>query len=968
MTSENRDEELRAIRQALSSLREQLSETEARLAKIEAGARDEAPTLPKMSVPDSPARVVPVSSQPLPPPPPPPPPPLMKKKSPPPKVAKEKKPAATRQDWEKWIGTYLAPRLGALFVVTAGVLLLSMAANQLGAAGRVGIGYGASGLLLGLGFWQERRYLQFGRVLIGAGFSLAYFVSYAAHYISFARVFDSKPTAWVLMTGVIALWAGVALWRKSTIMASVVVVLGHFTIFLTGPAAESVLAIVMISVGCAFMMARNRWTVVAALGVGLSYLNYFLWLANSEGSGTLGEFYMAMSFLAANFAAFALGDFLGPRPDSENRIDTRARSGILSANSALFLGLGAFLVQHGPFDDPPFDVFFLMASLPLLVLGAGHLRTRGVDPVFNLYLTKGVAVATLGIALYVDRDARTAAWAIEAAVLWMSARRSGLLVTRALALAVGALTLASAFGAWNGHPQVLYHDLDSPGRIAAGVIAWMAWWVAAWLGEKTDWESRSPRSIPVLALFQGPLYAFGFVTEPVKNGVAVDPKNSMRIFFGAGGGLFTALVLMTVFAARDMYLVAAGSVIVLAMIAGAAAMRSADLASILLTLFALAAVFYRYIIVAGGDGILGVLALAAVFASVLFGEKRFTGDRMGWFYRGHDYVIPYLYIAVALMGMMVAVDVLRTDMLPLALVVFAYASAGATVALNRNGLKASSILILFATLMAHIDAHRTGNDVMRHLSAWAIMVFPVVTQAYYLRMGVHGRSIATNFAYVPAAFCAVVSYVPYLISEPWLPVGWAVVAVALFGLGAWHRIPVAIIAGALTLVLASMVAIFHSSESDQEALPHVFSFVAVIVVWIGMDRFFARADEGSFYSKLAHMPMAVAAVLSVLLFAMYPGITAETVAIGWTLLALAWFGISLPLRDSYYRYAGIVVFALAIGRVAMIVLSSDMATIYKVAAAFVLGVVLLAVGWGYYKAQAILEPEKRESEAEATDE
>ena len=960
MADDDRKEELRAIRKSLTEMRAQLSETEARLARLEvAEPAGEPEDRGDVFIPDAVSEAKP-SVSPMPPPPPPKPvlpsmsTPEEGKPAPPlpePEKVEPKKPAATREDWEKWIGTYLAPRLGALFVVTAGVLLLSMAANQLGEAGRVGIGYGAAGVLLGVGFWQERKYLQFGRILIGAGFALAYFVSYAAHYIEFARVFESRGISWVLMTAVVIAWAAIALWRNSTIMASVVVVLGHATVFITGPAAESVVAIVILSIGCAAMLARKRWTVVGGLGVALSYANYFAWLANSEGSGTLGEFYMAMSFLAANFAAFALGDFLGPRADTDDRLDIRLRSIILSANTGLFLALGAFLIQNSPFEDPPFDKFFLLSSVPLLALSIGHLRRRNADPVFNLYMTKGVAIATLGIALAVDRDARTAAWAIEAAVLWMSARRSGLLVTRALAMALGALTICMAFADWNGHAQVVN------GPIVSASIAWIAWWVAAWIAERTDWKSRSPESIPNLEPLQGFLFEIGFVTRPAADQSESDVRRFYHFAFGLLGAALTMMLILRAIPTGSVFMFVAGSVLVLAMAAGAASMRSADIAAIILSFAAVATLIHRFVVI-GSYELFGIVATLAVATTCFFGETRYVGDREGWTYRSNKFVLPLLYVAPAIMFTMVLVELVDSQAVPMTMTVAAFLTAFATAVLNRPGMKTVSLFFLFVALGGHAAAYNALDGALRFLSQVALVAYPVVTHQFYRSREEPVGRVATNLAYVPASICAMMMLVPDLMNEPIYPVGWAILAVALFACGAWHRIRTALVFGLLTLALATFVAFVHSAESSRDVIPHILSFLAVIAVWIGLNRFAMRAEGGTFVKKLVHLPMVIAAIMSVFLVAMYPGISAEMIAIGWTLIALAWFAISIPLHDSVYRYAGMAIFVLAIGRVVIIVLASDMATIYKVAAAFVLGVVLLGIGWAYYRWQAALEPEK----------
>lgn len=959
MDKQTRDEEVRSLREEIARLRSAIDRIAARVDAMEGVEKTEthAPALPKMSAPGAPAEIKKRKST-LPPPPPK---PVSKEVQEafipsPPAPAPAVKKEAPRRDWEKWIGTYLAPRIGALFVVTAGVLLLSMAANQLGAAGRVGIGYGASVVLIALGFWQERRYTPYGRVLIGAGFSLAYFVSYAAHYISFAQIFEAKLPSWILMGAVVAAWAGIAIWRQSTIMASVVVVLGHLTIILTGPAAESVVAIVFIAAGCAVMLARYRWTVVAGIGVIASYLTYFLWIANSESSGALGEYYTAMAFLAAIFASFALGDFFGPRGNKEDRIDSRVRSAILSLNSAAFLVLGTILTQNGPFDDPPVDQFFLIASLPLLLLGIGQLRLRGSDPLFNLYITKGVAVATLGVAIYVDRDARTAAWAVETAVLWMSARRSGLVVTRLLGMALAALTLVSALGAFNGHPQVIYTNDGAAGAIAAGVIAWLAWWVAAWIQDKTPWTDRTPDRIPMFANAQDVLYAIGIVSKPPeKMSFEYGMGSLVRMAFGLGGALLTLLIAGTVLETPDVSVTIAAIALVTAMAAGVLGMRSLDIASILCALVAPLAFLH-----ATGTGIirfdvLMLLGAAWLWAGCLLAEERITGPRGGWYFRRWRFM-PVLLYASATVVLATAVLSFNDEIWGvMALAILAYALAVSTRLLNETGLKTAALILLFIAMAGVLTIGPSQNDFAWYATALIVIAYPFVAQEYFVRTGALSTNIPTQIAYVFGAIVLTARFVPEAIVERWWPAAWVVAAGIVFLAGARQHIVMARIGALLTLALATFTSMAISLDGDPTALSHVAAFVSVAAMWTALSIAIGRRPEESRLRKWQRVPLAVGALWSVFLVGYYPGVTPAFIAIGWTLIALGWFGLSIPLKDAYYRYAGMGIFALAIGRVVMIIAPSDLPTIYKVAAAFVLGVVLLAVGWGYYKAQSMLQ-------------
>jgi hypothetical protein len=73
----------------------------------------------------------------------------------------------------------------------------------------------------------------------------------------------------------------------------------------------------------------------------------------------------------------------------------------------------------------------------------------------------------------------------------------------------------------------------------------------------------------------------------------------------------------------------------------------------------------------------------------------------------------------------------------------------------------------------------------------------------------------------------------------------------------------------------------------------------------------------------------------------------------WTGLALVLIVFSLPCRQAHYRYAGLAVFALAIGR-AFLDINSTLTGFNKAAAFAVLCFVLLVVAYGYHRAMLVL--------------
>jgi len=70
----------------------------------------------------------------------------------------------------------------------------------------------------------------------------------------------------------------------------------------------------------------------------------------------------------------------------------------------------------------------------------------------------------------------------------------------------------------------------------------------------------------------------------------------------------------------------------------------------------------------------------------------------------------------------------------------------------------------------------------------------------------------------------------------------------------------------------------------------------------------------------------------------------------WSLLALGLFGVGLLLRERMYRWVGLGVLALALGRVVFFDVWK-LQTVYQVLSFMALGIVLLVLGFIYSKYQ-----------------
>src|SRR5271170_658777 len=123
--------------------------------------------------------------------------------SPPPKSA----PASVRElssQLEETLGKNWLNKLGIIALVIGISLFLAYKFPSLSNPEKIGLGYLIGFVILGTGIYLERsdRYRVFARALIGGGWALTFFVTYAMHFVPYTRVIDTQWVDLILLFAV----------------------------------------------------------------------------------------------------------------------------------------------------------------------------------------------------------------------------------------------------------------------------------------------------------------------------------------------------------------------------------------------------------------------------------------------------------------------------------------------------------------------------------------------------------------------------------------------------------------------------------------------------------------------------------------------------------------------------------------------------------------------------------------------
>lgn len=434
MAAEGDEQELR---ERIRLLETTVAGLEARLARLEGpGARAEVPP---------PASVTPPASAPV--------------------------PAPGRGDLEAHLGTYWLSRLGIVALIIGIAYLITYRFGELGMLARVAAGYLLSAGLAATGLWLARRHELFGRIVFGGGLALAYFVTYALHFLPSVRVIESQALALVLLALLVVGIVVIAHRMQSETVAGIALFLGLHTGMLSDITTFTLLSTTLLAAGALFFLIRNRWVIVPLSSLVAVYSTHVVWALRPDDPRLL----LSLGFLVLYFLLFSVALLARPR-----ELSLRACLAFALLNWAGFLLLGGYEVSRG--SDRHLFVFFVSVALAQAASAAVARARHAPGALFHAYLAlTAVSFAVAMPAEYQDA-ALVGAWTVTGLATGLAARGAGSPVLRW----VGLLILFTALGAC---------EVLTPGRLLL-----LALLFAAFVGVE---RSAAPRGALFLALCAG---------------------------------------------------------------------------------------------------------------------------------------------------------------------------------------------------------------------------------------------------------------------------------------------------------------------------------------------------------------------------------------------------------------------------------------------------------------------------------
>jgi hypothetical protein len=182
--------------------------------------------------------------------------------------------------FEEILGTNWLSRIGISLIVIGIACFGIYELGRLGPLGKVLLSFSLSFAFLGAGILIEKRdrYRIFSYALIGGGWALLFWTTYALNHVQAMRVMDSETTDLILILAVAAGMVVHTLRYHSQVVTGLAFLLAYATVSLSHDDVYSLSSGVILAIGLVTIVLKMGWFELEVFGILSSYLNHFYWL------------------------------------------------------------------------------------------------------------------------------------------------------------------------------------------------------------------------------------------------------------------------------------------------------------------------------------------------------------------------------------------------------------------------------------------------------------------------------------------------------------------------------------------------------------------------------------------------------------------------------------------------------------------------------------------------------------------
>src|SRR3984957_930277 len=302
----------------------------------------------------------------------------------------KKKDPRNLADLEERLGANWLNKIGTAAFVIGVALLLNYSMHYLGPAGKIALGYALSAVLLGPGVMGERkeRYRIAARAVLGGGWALAYFTTYALHNIAAVRLVANPQLGFTLLFVVAVAMVAHSLGYHSEVTTGFAFLLAFATVAASEIPIGGLVASALLAASLAVILRARNWYIVEPLAIIATYAMHWMWLnqvyERIGGRKPFPEFAASVALLSAYWAIYLVSYFL--REAKGQREEWMLTASFL-LNAAGYLALLHYQSFH-----PEWRFWFLFAAGAVYFGVAAWSRRAGRRWGFVLASTLGAAL------------------------------------------------------------------------------------------------------------------------------------------------------------------------------------------------------------------------------------------------------------------------------------------------------------------------------------------------------------------------------------------------------------------------------------------------------------------------------------------------------------------------------------------------------------------------------------------------
>jgi uncharacterized membrane protein len=333
---------------------------------------------------------------------------------PPPAIPRAPAPSSTpRENLELKIGRYWLNRIGILSLVLGTAFFLVYSFQYLGPVAKLAMGYAVGVGLLFLGLRLERKagIEWYGRGLVGGGWAVVYFTTYAMYHVPETKILSSAPLDLVLLLAVAAGAIRHALTYRSPAITMLAFLLGFLTTGISEVTYFTFASSVILIGSLVVIAARMRWHSLLLYGMAGSYVTH---LVAVQGHVAGALFWLHASFLTLYWLGYSIGVLAFDEREKPRR------DALVTTTVANALAFALLLLPRVAATYPGSSYVALAAMGAVGLILSAIAALRGLPSVSTAHVLLGLSFLAIAVPQKLTRRGTGFFWLAEVASLaWL---------------------------------------------------------------------------------------------------------------------------------------------------------------------------------------------------------------------------------------------------------------------------------------------------------------------------------------------------------------------------------------------------------------------------------------------------------------------------------------------------------------------------------------------------------------------